>query len=127
MSNNYSESQENYLETIHVLSKKKPVVRAVDIANELGFKKPSISIAMKALKEQELITVTTEGYIYLTEAGLKIAESVYEKHQVLTNALVLLGVPADIAEEDACRIEHIISEDTFNAVKKHWQASQKCS
>lgn len=120
-----TESQENYIETIHVLSKKKPVVRSVDIANELGFKKPSISIAMKALREQNLITVTEEGYIYLTEAGLKIAESVYEKHLVLTNALIALGVPEKIAEEDACRIEHIISEETFEAIKKHGSAGNR--
>lgn len=114
-----TESQENYLETILLLSKKKPVVRSVDIANELGFAKPSISIAMKNLKEQEYITITPEGFIYLTPTGLKIAQSIYERHQVLTDALIQLGVPTEIAEEDACRIEHIISEATFNAVKKH--------
>lgn len=114
-----TESQENYLETILLLSKKKPVVRSVDIANELGFAKPSISIAVKNLKEQEYITVTPEGFIYLTPTGLKIAQSIYEKHQVLTDALTQLGVPTEIAEEDACRIEHVISEATFNAVKKH--------
>lgn len=114
-----TESQENYLETILLLSKKKPVVRSVDIANELGFAKPSISIAMKNLKEQEYITITPEGFIYLTSTGLKIAQSIYERHRVLTDALIQLGVPTEIAEEDACRIEHIISEATFNAVKKH--------
>ena len=114
-----TESQENYLETILILSKKKPVVRSVDIANELGFKKPSISIAVKNLKEQEYITVTPEGYIYLTPAGAKIAKSIYERHQILTNALTRLGVPAEIAEEDACRIEHVISEETFKAIKAH--------
>lgn len=114
-----TESQENYLETILLLSKKKPVVRSVDIANELGFAKPSISIAMKNLKEQEYITITPEGFIYLTPTGLKIAQSIYERHRVLTDALIQLGVPTEIAEEDACRIEHIISEATFNAVKKH--------
>ncbi|MCQ2538935.1 MAG: metal-dependent transcriptional regulator [Acetatifactor sp.] len=119
MASDRSESQENYIETIHILSKKKPVVRSVDIANELGFKKPSISIAMKSLREQELITVTEEGYIYLTEKGLAIAMSVYEKHQVLTETLISLGVPEKIAEEDACRIEHIISEETFLAIKEH--------
>ena len=113
-----TESQENYLETILVLSTKKPVVRSVDIANELGFKKSSISIAMKNLREQEYITVTPEGYIYLTPAGQAIARAVYEKHQTITNMLINLGVPAHTAEEDACRIEHIISEDTFNAFKK---------
>ena len=105
-----TESQENYLETILLLSKKKPVVRSVDIANELGFSKPSISIAVKNLKEHEYITVTPEGYI---------AQNVYERHQVLTDALMKLGVPAETAEEDACRIEHIISDATFTAIKEH--------
>lgn len=108
-----TESQENYLETILLLSKKKPVVRSVDIANELGFSKPSISIAVKNLKEHEYITVTPEGYIYLTQTGFQIAQNVYERHQVLTDALMKLGVPAETAEEDACRIEHIISDATF--------------
>ena len=108
-----TESQENYLETILMLSKKKPVVRSVDIANELGFKKPSISVAMKNLKEKEYITVTPEGYIYLTPSGLEIAGNIYEKHEVITDTLIKLGVPAVTAEEDACRIEHVISEETF--------------
>lgn len=123
MSAERTESQENYIETILILSKKKPVVRSVDIANELGFKKPSVSIAMKSLREQELITVTEEGYIYLTPAGLKIAKAVYEKHQILTDALIKLGVPADIAEEDACRIEHVISDETFKAIKAYRKAN----
>lgn len=118
----HTESQENYIETIFILSKKKPVVRSVDIAKELGYKKPSISIAMKALKEQELITVTEEGYIYLTDEGLKIAKSVYDRHLVLTDLLKSLGVSESVAEEDACRIEHVISEETFKAIKKHFKA-----
>ena len=114
-----TESQENYLETILMLSEKKPVVRAVDIANELGFSKPSVSLAMKNLKSSELITITPEGYIYLTEDGMEIAKSIYERHQVITELLTHLGIPADIAEEDACRIEHVISETTFEAIRKH--------
>lgn len=114
-----TESQENYLETILILSRKKPVVRSVDIANELGYKKPSISVAMKNLREQNHITVTPEGYIYLTESGLKIANTIYERHEVLTNYLTRLGVNPKVAEEDACRIEHIISEETFTAIKNH--------
>lgn len=114
-----TESQENYLETILILSKKKPVVRAVDIANELGFSKPSVSSATKTLRESELITITPEGYIYLTEEGQHIAETIYERHQVITELLTRLGVPSDIAEEDACRIEHVISKETFDAIKKH--------
>lgn len=113
-----TESQENYLETILLLSKKKPVVRSVDIANELGFKKPSVSVAMKNLKEQEYITVTPEGYIYLTDSGLAIANSIYERHEVITRCFVKLGISPDVAEEDACRIEHIIHSETFAALKE---------
>lgn len=112
-----TESQENYLETILILSKKKPVVRSVDIAAELGFSKPSVSIAVKNMKAQGLITVTPEGYIYLTSTGSQVADGVYERHQVLTDALIRLGVSEKTAEEDACRIEHIISEETFQAIK----------
>lgn len=112
-----TESQENYLETILILSKKKPVVRSVDIAVELGFSKPSVSVAVKNMKAQELITVTPEGYIYLTPTGLQIAGSVYERHQILTGFLIRIGVSEKVAEEDACRIEHIISEETFGAIK----------
>ena len=108
-----TESQENYLEVILILSKKKPVVRAVDIANELGFK--------KNLRERNYITVTPEGYIYLTDTGMDIAKGIYERHQVITDTLIKIGVPATTAEEDACRVEHVISEDTFQAIKKIWE------
>ncbi len=118
-----TESQENYLEVILLLSKKKPVVRSVDVANELGFKKSSISIAMRNLKKLEYITISSEGYIYLTAAGKKVAKGIYERHQVITETLIRIGVPADIAEEDACRVEHVISNDTFKAVKKIWKAN----
>ncbi|MBQ5734732.1 MAG: metal-dependent transcriptional regulator [Lachnospiraceae bacterium] len=114
-----NESAENYLETILVLSKKLPVVRSVDIANELGFKKPSVSIAMKNLKEKNHITVTDAGFIYLTETGKEIAEMIYERHELLTKCLVMLGVDEAIAAEDACKIEHVISKESFNAIKKH--------
>jgi len=113
-----TESAENYLETILILSQELPVVRSIDVAAQLGFKKSSVSVAMKNLREQEFITVTPEGYIYLTESGLKIAKGIYERHEVITAALSRIGVPADIAEEDACRIEHVISEETFHAIKK---------
>lgn len=116
-----TESQENYLETILILSKKKPVVRSVDIAAELGFSKPSVSMAVKNMKAQGLITVTPEGYIYLTPTGSQVAGGVYERHQVLTGALIRLGVSEKTAEEDACRIEHIISEETFQAIKNKMQ------
>ena len=113
------ESAENYLETILVLSLDKPYVRSIDIANELGFSKPSVSVAMKNLREREHITVTKEGYIYLTESGREIAEMIYERHQLLSAWLVKLGVDEKIAAEDACKIEHVISKESFDAIKKH--------
>ena len=112
------ESAENYLETILILSKKKPVVRSVDIANELGFKKSSVSIAMKNLREKNQITVTEEGYIYLTEEGTRIAEMIYERHERISEWLISIGVPEEIAIEDACRIEHVISPESFQAIKE---------
>lgn len=114
----YNESSENYLETILILSKKRPVVRSVDVANELGFKKSSVSIAMKNLREKEHITVTEEGFIYLTASGKAIAEEVYERHEVLSAALEKLGVPKEIADEDACKMEHILSPESFHALKE---------
>lgn len=116
-----NESAENYLETILMLSKKKPVVRSVDIANELGFKKSSVSVAMKHLRENNHITVTEEGYIYLTESGKSIADMVYERHEIISKCLVMLGVDEEIATEDACKIEHIISKESFDAIKKHME------
>ncbi len=116
---NINESAENYLETILMLSKKLPVVRSVDIANELGFKKPSVSIAMKNLRQKEHIRVTDAGFIYLTESGKAIAESVYEKHEFLSTWLQELGVSEKIASEDACKIEHIISQTSFEAIKDY--------
>ena len=105
---NVNESAENYLETILMLSKKLPVVRSVDIANELGFKKSSVSIAMKNLREKNHITVTDAGFIYLTDSGKEIAEMIYERHEFLSSWLVSLGVPSETATEDACKIEHVI-------------------
>lgn len=114
-----NESAENYLETILMLSKAKPVVRSVDIAEELGFKKSSVSVAMKNLREKNHITVTKEGFIYLTESGKEIAEMIYERHELLSAYLVRLGVNETVAAEDACRIEHVISQESFDALKKH--------
>ena len=118
----YNESAENYLETILILSQKLPVVRSVDIANELGFKKSSVSIAMKNLREKNHITVTDAGFIYLTESGKEIADMIYERHQTITSLLVSLGVPSDIAAEDACKLEHVLSQESFAALKKIAQA-----
>jgi len=115
---NLGESAENYLETILVLSKTLPVVRSVDVANELGYKKSSVSIAMKNLRENNHITVTDAGFIYLTESGKAIAEMIYERHEIFSTWLKSLGVPADIASEDACKIEHAISPESFEAIKK---------
>lgn len=114
-----NESAENYLETILILSKKLPVVRSVDIATELGFKKSSVSIAMKNLREKNHITVTAAGFIYLTDSGSEIAEMIYERHQLLSEWLIRLGVPSEIANQDACKIEHVISKVSFDAIKKH--------
>ena len=112
-----NESAENYLETILVLSRKLPVVRAVDIANELGFKKSSVSIAMKNLREKCYITVTDAGFIYLTESGKRIAELIYERHEFVSEWLMRLGVPQEIAIEDACKIVHILSKESYEAIK----------
>lgn len=116
---NTNESAENYLETILILSKKLPVVRAVDISNELGFKKSSVSIAMKNLRLKNQITVTDAGFIYLTDEGRAIAEMIYERHELLSSCLIGLGVSPETAAEDACKIEHVISPESFDAIKKH--------
>ena len=121
----YNESIENYLETILLLSEVKPVVRSVDIANELGFKKPSVSVAVKNMKEKEYIEVSEEGYITLTKAGKKIAKSVYEKHSFFKSWLMSLGVKESVANEDACSIEHVISDETFKAIKKAIEGKQR--
>ena len=114
---NTNESSENYLETILMLSKTLPVVRGVDIANHLGFKKSSVSVAMKNLREKKHITVTDAGYIYLTDSGREIAEMIYERHEFISKWLISLGVPEEIALEDACRIENVISKESFEAMK----------
>lgn len=114
-----NESAENYLETILILSKKLPVVRSVDVANELGFKKSSVSIAMKNLREKGHITVSDAGFIFLTDTGRAIADMIYERHESITAFFVSLGVPEAIAAEDACRIEHVISPESFSALKNY--------
>ncbi|MBR4308610.1 MAG: metal-dependent transcriptional regulator [Oscillospiraceae bacterium] len=113
------ESAENYLETILILQKRSGVVRSVDIANELEFSKPSVSIAMKNLRERQLISVDPNGYITLLPEGQKIAEEIYERHELLTNWLMYLGVDKETASEDACRMEHVLSQTSFNALKRH--------
>ena len=114
-----NESAENYLETILILSNNLPIIRSIDVATELNYKKSSVSVAMKNLREKEYITITDEGYIFLTEAGKEIANMVYEKHTFLSGWLGLLGVDSKIAAEDACRIEHVISNESFEAIKRY--------
>ena len=114
-----NESAENYLETILILSKKLPVVRAVDISEELGFKKSSVSVAMKNLRERGYILVNKSGFITLTEEGLKIAEMIFERHEWISSWLTSLGVDPDVAADDACKMEHVISQQSFEAIKKH--------
>ena len=114
-----NESSENYLEAILMLSKKLPVVRSVDIANELGFKKSSVSIAMKKLRQENHITVTDAGFIYLTDSGKEIANMIYDRHEFISKWLISLGVSKEVALEDACRIEHVISKESFEAMKKN--------
>lgn len=113
------ESAENYLETILILKKRNGAVRSVDIANELEFTKPSVSVAMKNLRENGYIEVKPDGLIELAPKGLEIAEKMYERHTLLTDWLIKLGVDPETAVIDACRIEHVISEKSFGAIKNH--------
>ncbi len=114
------ESGEMYLETILMLSKTLANVRSLDVANELGFSKPSVSRAVGLLKKAELINVDSKGYLTLTDEGVKIAESMYERHTVLTTMLEGLGVSKETAIRDACKIEHHLSDESFEAIKKHF-------
>lgn len=113
------ESAENYLETILMLSQDKPHVRSIDIANELDFSKPSVSVAMKNLRENGYILMDGNGHITLTESGSKIAETMLERHKLLSNWLMYLGVDKKTATADACRMEHVLSVKTFEAIKQH--------
>ncbi|MBR1865442.1 MAG: metal-dependent transcriptional regulator [Lachnospiraceae bacterium] len=119
-----NESAENYLETILILSRTLPVVRSVDIATELGFKKSSVSVAMKNLREKHHITMTDAGYIYLTESGREMAEMIYERHEFFSEWLISLGVDESIATADACKMEHVISKESFEAIKKSIQGTK---
>ena len=112
-------SAENYLETIYELSKTLAEVRSIDVATELGFKKSSVSVAMKNLREKGHITVTDAGFIYLTDSGKVIAEMIHERHELLARWLTKLGVPADIASADACKLEHVLSKESFAAIKQY--------
>ena len=113
------ESGEMYLETIYILSKKNRFVRSIDVGEYMGYSKPSVSRAVGLLKNGGYITVDKEGYISLTDVGTEVAEKMYERHKLLTDLLIKLGVDEETATEDACRIEHHISDKSFEAIKKH--------
>ncbi len=117
------ESEENYLEAIYLLNKEKGYVRAIDIANYLDYSKPSVSVAIKNLKEKDYIVLDDNSMISLTPLGLDKAESVYERHEVLSNILISIGVSKEQAINDACRIEHIISQETFDKIKTYFNKS----
>jgi len=115
------ESGENYLETILILSKRNGSVRSIDIANELDYSKPSVSIAMKNLRKNDYIRVDEDGFIALTDSGKEVANSMYERHLFLSKCLMDMGVSKDIAEKDACRMEHILSSESFEAIQRHFK------
>lgn len=115
-----NESVENYLESILVLGQKKGNVRSIDIVHELNFSKPSVSIAMSRLKENGYVTVNDHGYISLTDKGMEIANATYERHKIINDFLIYLGVPESIASEDACKMEHAVSDETLEKLKEHF-------
>ena len=116
------ESGEMYLETILVLYKRGfERVRSIDIVKEINFSKPSVSIALSNLKKEGYVTVDANGTVELTDSGLKVAKKIYERHVILSQLLTDIGVPENIASEDACRIEHVISDETFKIIKKHYK------
>ena len=115
------EAGEMYLETIYILSKELPKVRAVDITKKMGFSKPTISIQMKKFRENGYVSVNEDGGIVLTKQGLEIAERIYERHVVISQILIKLGVDEPTAYQDACRIEHYISDTTFQCMKRHFK------
>lgn len=119
VSHKSEESMEDYLETIYVLRKRLPVVRSIDIATELGYSKPSVSVAMKNLKTRGFVTVSQEGYISFTEQGEALAAETFERHTIIRDWLINLGVNEETASEDACKMEHDMSSETFQALKKH--------
>lgn len=119
------ESAEDYLEKILILSNKNSLVRSIDIVNYMKLSKPSVSVAMKKLRENGYILMDNDGYITLTKEGKKIAEKIYERHMFITKWLQDLGVPEEIASSDACKIEHVLSEETFDAIKEKYK-NGKC-
>lgn len=119
------ESGENYLEAIYMLGEKQGTVRSIDVVNLLGFSKPTVSVAVHTLERNGFLNITQEGYLCLTESGQEIAERIYERHKVLSSILMVLGVPEKIALEDACKLEHDLSELSFEKIKLYWQQHMK--
>ena len=119
------ESAENYLEAILIIHNRQGNVRSIDIANELGFSKPSVSVAMKNLRTNGYIEVDKEGFITLLDKGREIADKIYERHTLLSTWLVRMGVSPEVAAEDACRMEHVISAETFERLKEHVSAQDE--
>ena len=120
------ESAEDYLETILILHNRKGSVRSIDIVNEMNFSKPSVSVAMKNLREKRHILMDSDGLITLTESGMDIAQRIYERHLLISQLLMQIGVDAETAREEACRIEHDISQDTFDKIKE-WISKTDCN
>ena len=115
-----TEAVENYLETILILSQKQPDVHAIDICSYLGYSRPTVSIILKKMKDEGLVTVDSDNHIRLTEVGKGVAERIYDRHKVLTDFFTYLGVNRDVASEDACKVEHDISDETFDLLKKYY-------
>ena len=116
-----SEAIENYLETIYILSQQQSEVHAIDICSYLSYSRPTVSITLRQMREHDLVTVNEENHIFLTEEGLRIARRMYERHELLTSMLMMLGVSRETAMHDACKIEHDLSEETFEAIKEHME------
>lgn len=119
------ESGEDYLEAILMVSERKPEVHAIDVVNELGFSKPSVSIALKKLRESGYITIDENNHLHLTEMGMNVANKIYERHKILTHILEKLGVDSENAENDACRLEHDLSDASWNAIKRYYTENLK--
>ena len=119
------ESAENYLEAILVIKNKKGSVRSIDVANELGFSKPSVSVAMKNFREAGYITMDDDGYLFLTEKGLEIAKGVFARHQLIAEILIKLGVDEETAYEDSCKMEHSLSQQSFVKIKEFYEKYMK--
>ena len=118
------ESAEMYMETIFLLSKQLPHVRSIDVAEHMGYSKPSVSRAVSLLKQEGYVLMDADGFLTLTQSGQAVAEKIFERHKVLSRMLIALGVSPEIAAEDACKIEHVISDRSFEAIKQHMEEKQ---